>query len=82
MIEDQRRFGMDQRMTLFGRFFPTAIAIICLGFGLLVQACDGTRSKSESGKEMAMTHSIPKTAIPPIDAVAPARTEMATFAVG
>jgi hypothetical protein len=73
---------MDQRMTLFGRVFSAGIAIVCLGFGLLVQACDGTGPKSESGKETAMTHSIPKTAIPPIDAVAPAKTETATFALG
>jgi len=73
---------MDQRITLFGRIFPTGIAIACLGFGLLGQACDGTGPKSESGKEMAMTRSFPKTAIPPIDAAAPAKTETATFAVG
>ncbi len=73
---------MDQRMTIFRRIFPAGIAIACLGFGLLVPACDGTGPKGESGKEMAMTRSIPKTAIPPIDAAAPAKTETATFAVG
>ena len=73
---------MDQCMTIFTRIFPAGIAIACLGFGLLAPACDGTGPKGESGKEMAMTRSIPKTAIPPIDTAAPAKTETATFAVG
>jgi hypothetical protein len=73
---------MDRRMRLFGRTVPAGIAIALLGFGLLVPACDGPAPKSGSGKEMAMTRSIPKTAIPPIDAAAPAKTETATFAVG
>jgi hypothetical protein len=73
---------MDHPMTIFRRIFPVGIAIACLGFGPLLQACDGMAPRSKNKMETAMTHSIPKTTRPPIDAVAPVKTEMATFAAG
>lgn len=73
---------MDHPMTIFRWIFPAGIAIASLGFGALLQACDSTAPRSKNGMETAMTRSIPKTTRPPIDAEAPAKTEIATFAVG
>jgi hypothetical protein len=73
---------MDRRMTFFRRMFPAAMAIACLGFGLLVPACDAPAPGSDSGKETAVTRIIAQAPIPPIDATAPAKTETASFALG
>ncbi|MDP1992205.1 MAG: hypothetical protein Q8K00_14435 [Syntrophales bacterium] len=73
---------MNHPMTIFRWIFPVGIAIAGLGFGALLQACDGTAPRSKIGMEPVMTRSISKTTRPPIDAAAPAKTEMATFAVG
>jgi hypothetical protein len=77
--ERSRRFGLSRTIKLFRPLFPALRAIACLGFSLMVTACDSAGTGNR-GTEAAVTHSRPT--VPPVDAAAPAKTEAASFALG
>jgi len=64
------------------RFFLKGIAIVCLGCALFLQGCNDLSARSENTETTGKIGSNPKTMRPPIDVAAPAKTEMATFALG
>lgn len=72
----QDRPNFSRRILLKG------IGIACLGFAPFLQACDNLTMRSESMEATAKTGLIPKAMRPPIDLAAPAKTEIATFALG
>jgi hypothetical protein len=65
------------------RFFIAEIVVVLLGLVLFLQACNASEAVKESETvPMTTMNSVPYTARPPIDALAPVKTETATFALG
>ena len=65
------------------RFFITEIVVVLLGLALFLQACDSVEAAKEREITLITTmNSVHYTARPPIDALAPVKTETATFALG
>ena len=65
------------------RFFIAEIVVVLLGLVLFLQACDSVEvAKERETVSMTTMNSVPYTARPPIDALAPVKTETATFALG
>ena len=63
--------------------FITEIIVVLLGLILFLHACDTVEvAKERENMSMTKTNSVHSMARPPIDALAPARTETATFALG
>ena len=65
------------------RFIITEIVVVLLGLVLFLQACDSVETAKERETTLITTmNSVHYTARPPIDALAPVKTETATFALG
>ena len=65
------------------QFFIAEIGIVLLGLVLFLQACDSVEAVKEGETTLITTmNSVNYTAKPPIDALAPVKTETATFALG
>ena len=64
-------------------FFIAEIVVVLLGLVLFLQACDSVEQAKERETTLITTmNSVHYTARPPIDALAPIKTETATFALG
>ena len=65
------------------QFFIAEIVVVLLGLVLFLQACDSVEAAKEGETTLITTmNSVNYTAKPPIDALAPVKTETATFALG
>ena len=61
----------------------TEIIVVLLGLLLFLQACDTVEvAKERENMSMTKTNSVASMVRPPIDVLAPAKTETATFALG
>ena len=78
-IPDQNTQG---RANFSRRIFLKGVGFACLGFTPFIQACDNSTTRSENMEAATKTGSVPKTMRPPIDLATPAKTEIATFALG
>ena len=65
------------------RFFIAEIVVVLSGLVLFLQACDSFEAAKERETTIITTmNSVHYTARPPLDALAPVKTETATFALG
>ena len=65
------------------QFFIAEIGVVLLGLVLCLQACDSVEAVKEGETTLTTTmNSMHYTANPPIDTLAPIKTETATFALG
>ena len=71
----------QDRQNFSRRIFLKGVGIVCLGSALSLQGCDNLNT-SENMEATAKIGLIPKAMRPPTDLAVPAKTEMATFAMG